>query len=136
MASKAVKDAVSARLAANWTTTPIFGLNLGGDTPKDGSAFIEVQYPVADEQHVGMAGVGNRTFRETGAFRIIISTPRGDGTDIGDGYADTLRALFRAAQFSGVSCLAPSPPVEDDSNDNGMYYVVSFAVPYWFDIFA
>jgi len=142
VASLLVKQAVAARLAANWSATPIAGLNQEGDAPVDGSAFIAVQYPVANEAHVGMAGVGQRTFRETGVIRIVISTPRGQGTDLGDSYADTLRALFRAqdfgasGSFGGVRCLAPSPPVEDDSNDHGNYYVQSFAVPYYADILA
>lgn len=136
MASKPVVDAVESRLAANWTTTAIIGVNLQGDTPGDGSAFLTVQYPVADEVHVGMASVGSRTFRETGVIRIVINVPRGQGVALGLAYAETLRALFRAQQFSGVSCLAPSPATEDDTNDNGNYYALSFAVPYYFDIFA
>lgn len=136
MAGKPVVDAVEARLAANWTTTPIIGVNLQGDTPSDGSAFVAVQYPVANEAHVGMAGVGQRTFRETGAFRIVINIARGQGVALGLQYAETLRSLFRAAQFSGVSCLAPSPAIEDNTNDNGNYYVLTFVVTYYFDLLA
>lgn len=61
MASKAVVDAVEARLAANWSATPIIGINLKGEPPADGSPFLTVQYPVSNSRHVGMADVGNRT---------------------------------------------------------------------------
>lgn len=146
MSSKAVVDAVEARLGSPWTVTstidastaaiPIIGVNTLGMPPADGSAFIEVQYPIATERHVGMAAVGNRTFREDGAFRIILSIPRGQGIAQGLDWADQLRALFRAAQFGGVSCLAPNPPFVDNSSDNGNYFLMAIVVPYYFDIFA
>lgn len=136
MASKPVVDAVEARLAANWTTTPIIGVNTLGEPPADGSAFLTVQYPVANESHIGMAGVGNRTFREDGAFRLVLSVPRGVGRALGLTWCETLRSLFRVQQFSGVTARIPSPPVENDSNDKGKYWVLSFVVTYWFDFFA
>jgi hypothetical protein len=51
MASKAVEDAVDAYLAANWThagVCPIFVENEQGEIPADGSAFLKLQYPVAN----------------------------------------------------------------------------------------
>lgn len=41
---RAVVDAVESRLAANWTTTPIIGVNLKGESPADGFPFLTVQY--------------------------------------------------------------------------------------------
>jgi hypothetical protein len=146
MASKAVVDAVESRLGATWTVVstidatstdiPVIGVNTLGTPPADGSSFIEVQYPVANEIHVGMAAVGNRTFRESGAFRLILSIPRGQGIAQGLDWADQLRVLFRAKQFSGVSCLAPNPAFIDNSNDTGNYFVLSIVVPYYFYLFA
>ncbi len=137
MASRAVVTAVEARLAGNWTHTSIIGANTDGETPADGSAFLTVQYPVALSTHIGMAGVGNRTFREEGTFRLVLSVPRGDGQDQGLGWCDDLIALFIAQQFDGVTARTPSPPVvHNGENDRGQYWVMSVSVPYFYDLFA
>lgn len=136
MASKAVVDAVSARLAANWTATPVIPLNEQGEVPVDGSAFLTVQYPIAQETHVGMSSIGFRTFREEGAMRFVLSVPRGAGVTQALTWAEQIRNLFRAAQFGGVSCLAPAPAFFDDSNDRGAYFVLSIVLEYYYDLYA
>lgn len=136
MASKAVIDAVSARLAANWTQTVVIPLNEQGEVPTDGKPFLSVQYPIAQETHVGMAAVGFRTFREEGAIRFVLSVSRGEGVSQALIWADQLRALFRAQQFGGVSCLSPAPAFFDDSNDRGAYFVLSIVCEYYFDLYA
>jgi hypothetical protein len=136
MASKTVVDAVEAFLAANWTTTPIIGVNLQGEPPADGSPWLTVQYPTATETHIGMAAVGNRSFREEGTIRLVLSIRRGDGQSQGLAWMDTLRNLFRAAQFGGVTARTPSPPVNNDTNADGSFWVLSCSIPYYLDIFA
>ena len=49
MASKAVIDAVSARLAANWSLTPIFLPNTSGGVPLDNSAYLSLTLPAANK---------------------------------------------------------------------------------------
>lgn len=137
MAQQAVVDAVVARLQAGWTTTQIFQPNdKNGDTPGDGSAFVSVQFPTAVETFIAMAAVGSRTMRETGTIRIVVSVLRGTGLDTGLGYCGTLAALFRLQTFSGVVCFAASPPIDNDSGDNGAYWVLSTSVSYQFDFNA
>ncbi len=136
MASAAVVAAVESRLAANWSTTAIIGENKTLETPADGSAFVTVQYPVANEQPITMGQVGQRTFRETGGFRLVLAVPRGQGVTVGLGYVETLRSLFRAQQFGGVNCLAASPAFVDNTNDDGVYFRLSFVVDYYADVFA
>jgi hypothetical protein len=136
MASQLVVDAVEARLAANWTNCPVRGANASGDVPADGSAFLVVQYPVANEEHIALGPVGQRTFRELGGIRFVLSMPAGQGASFGLGWADQLRALFRAQQFAGVSCLAASPPRIDDGNESGGYFRLSVVVEYYADILA
>lgn len=141
MASKTVCDAVEARIGATWTATdttavPVYGTNTSGTPPIDGSSFITVQYPTGAETLVGLAGVGNRTFRETGTIRIVLSTMAGEGVIQALTWIDELRVLFRAAQFGGVSCLSPSPPTIDDRSDAGNYYKLSFVCPYYYDFYA
>jgi len=136
MASASVVAAVEARLAANWANCTVLELNGPGDTPTDGSAFLTVQYPVANEQHIGLGQVGQRVFRESGGIRFVLSIPRGDGLTQGLGWADDLRNLFRAAQFGGVNCIAASPPFLNDSNDDGQYFKLSVVVEYYADVFV
>ena len=136
MAGKPVVDAVEAYLQANWTATPIIGVNLVGDTPADGSAFLTLQYPVAKETFIGMASVGARTFREDGVVRLVLSVPRAQGQGQALAWIETLRDLFRAQTLPGpVIFRECSPAVTDNSNDSGAYWVMSFAAVYYFDAF-
>src|SRR5882724_10371232 len=121
MPSKAVVDAVEARLAANWTTTPVVGINLQPEVPADGSPFLTVQYPVSGGEQVSIGTPGAQRWRENGAIRFVLAIQRGNGVGQGLQWADSLAALFRGKQFSGVNTWAPSAPVLDDSNDRGDY---------------
>ena len=139
MASKAVIDAVGAYLGTTWqasdgTNLTVIAANTLGEAPA--APFLQVQYPVASERHVGMAGVGNRVFREEGAIRVVMTVTRGLGQTKAVGWCDELRSLFRAQQFGGVTTYSPSPAVDNDQNDAGAYWVLSFSVPYFYDLFA
>lgn len=133
MASKPVEDAVAAYLTANWTAVPIIDLNEGETPPSDGSAFLQVQYPVGKETFVGMASVGSRTFREEGVVRFVLSVPRGSSTAQGKAWIETLRDLFRAQTVSGVVFKEAAPATT--GSPAGNYWVLSFAVAYYFDAF-
>lgn len=130
MPKKAVVDAVEARLQERFTACPVFGINLQGETPEDGSTFVQVQYPVASTSPMDLAG---SYYREEGAIRFIVNAQRGAETAAGLTLADDLAALFRNKKFGGVQTFAPTSPVIDDRNEEGMYFALSFAVPYQFD---
>lgn len=136
MASKAVMDAVSARLSANWTATAIVDPNTAGEPPADGSAFLTVQYPVANEEHISLGQPGGRLFREEGGIRFVLAVPRGIGVEQALAWMDGLRLAFRAAQFAGVTCQAAPPPAIDDENDQGGMYRLRLVVLYYFDLLA
>ena len=142
MASKAVTDAVEARLGASWTSSvdgtvlPVLGLNSRDQVPADKTAFIVVEYPVANDSQITIGAPGSQVFRESGAFRIIINVSIGGGESQGRGWADELRTLFRGKQFSGVTTWAPTTPVSVDSDQRGAYWQLAFVVPYFADIFA
>lgn len=144
MARKAVVDAVEGRLDDLWQSpeailaraarnlpgAPVFGINLQGETPEDGSIFVQVQYPVANTATMDLAGT---YYREEGAVRFIVHAQRGAETATGLTLADDLATLFRNKKFGGVQTFAPSSPILDDRNEEGMYFSLSFAVPYHFD---
>jgi hypothetical protein len=134
MARKAVVDAVEARLATLWNGPRVVGLNTFGEAPEDGSAFVVVQYPVANEEQITVGAPGNNIFREEGAIRFVINAVRGSGQTQALLWADELAALFRAKEFDGVRTFAPDSPAIDDRNDEGNYYSLAIVVPYWHDI--
>jgi len=136
VASSDVQTAVNARLTANWAATTLITPNSTSETPTDGSSFLTVQYPVANSEQVGLASVGNRNYREEGVIRLVLSVPRGQGNAQALTWCETLRTLFRGASFSGVRCWEASPPVENNDNEDGQYYVLSVSVPYYFDVIA
>jgi hypothetical protein len=137
MSSRAVRDAVAARIAANWTSCSVLDDNVNLTPPADGSSYLVVQYPIANEQQITVGSPGANLFRETGAFRLVLSIPTGDGVAWAIDWLDQLRTLFRGKQFASVHCYAPSPCVQDNSS-----YVpagrllLSASVPYYYDFLA
>ncbi len=136
MASAAVTAAVKARLATEWTRTPIFHPNEQPQVPADGTPFLSVQYPLAMEEQMSIGAPGNNVWREEGAIRFVLAIPRGAGIDDYSGWIDELRASFRGKIFSGVHTFEASPAVLDDRNEDGKYWALSCAVTYHFDIFG
>ncbi|MER2268245.1 phage tail terminator-like protein [Methylobacterium oxalidis] len=136
MPLKLVADAVEARLASAWDRCPVFGINKQGETPKDGSPFVQMSYPVANGEQLTVGAPGENIWRETGTFRLVLNSRRGRGIVEGLTWADELAALFRGKEFGGVQTFAPSSPVIDDRNEEGMYFVLSLSVPYQADIFG
>ncbi|KQO87336.1 hypothetical protein ASF33_02380 [Methylobacterium sp. Leaf92] len=134
MPLKLVVDAVEGRLAEGWDKCPVVGINLTGNTPRDGSPFVQVSYPVANNEQLTVGAPGQNVYRETGAFRILINWKRGKPIGPGLEWADELAALFRGREFGGIQTFAPGSPVIDDRNDEGNYFALSFAVPYQADI--
>lgn len=136
MAGKAVEDAVNARLAANWTATAIVADDTVDGGPPDGSPYVTVQYPVAQENQITIGAPGNNVFRETGAFRIVLNSPSGTGKDQVLVWMDQIRSIFRSKQFNGVTTFAPSPGIESNANYIAGRFLLTCAVPYQFDLFA
>lgn len=140
MAQKAVMDAVATRIGNPWvsgvdnSSLGVIDPNTTALPPSDGSPFIEIQYPVANAQQKSIGSPGANVWREDGAIRFVVSIQRGSGVEQGMGWCDEIAVLFRGKQFSGVNTWAPSSPVLDNSNDSGNYWLLSFAVPYYFDI--
>jgi len=127
MAAKAVVDAVSTRLEAEWTRTPVFSANSHGVAPTDGSPFLVALFPVANVERVVM---NERYYREEGGIRFVLSIERGSGTDVGMGWADELAGLFREQKFDGVETGVPTSPLIYDDNEEGNYFRITVVVPY------
>lgn len=132
MASVAAIAAVEARIATYWAGTYV-GFNTTGETPSDGSAFLTIQFPLANAEQISIGTPGAQLFREEGGIRFVYATPRGQGVSYYQGLLETLLGHFRATKFSGVQTFAPSTPVLDNAADNGKYWLLTAAVPYTAD---
>ena len=136
MARQAVIDAVKARLAANFSACSIVDDDVVAQGAADGSTYLVLQFPVANERQISIGSPGNNVWREEGAFRLAISVRTGDPLDQANTWLDQARAIFRGKQFSGVTTFAPSPAVQGDAQFDGARVILSSAVPYQSDFLA
>jgi hypothetical protein len=137
MARQDVIDAVTVRLKANFSACPILDQDTTTKPPADGSAFLTLQFPVAHEEQITVGAPGHNVWRETGAFRLVISVRTGDPLKQANTWLDEARAIFRGQQFAGVTTFAPSPAVQADPEFIGGTRVeLSSAVPYQSDFIA
>lgn len=126
MAKKVVTDAVAARLAANWTTTPILALNETTQAPADGGPWVRLEFPVAN----GVQTTLGRAYRETGAFRIVVATEIMSGLAKSMTYCEQIATIFRNQKFDGVVCLTPTIR---EGVDDGSYFIASVVVPFRYE---
>ena len=137
MSLAAISAAVEARLAEHWRRCPIRGLNeASGNTPLDSKPYLEIQFPVSTSEQISTGTPGRNVWRTEGAIRFVLNIRRGKGVKEGAAWVDELAALFRGKVFDGVRTFAPSMPILDDRNDDGLWFALSFAVPFEFDLFA
>lgn len=139
MASAAVVAAVQAKLAANWTHTPIIQPNAASLVPDDGSAFLVLEFPpVGGENQITIGAQGTRVFREDGAFLLTLCAPLGTGVNPTATpwltWIDALRAAFRGQAFAGVNTLGASPAYENGASDRGAFFELSTAIPFYLDL--
>lgn len=140
MSSLNVINAVNARLAANWSHTPIVYPNTVGFVPTSGDPYLEVLYPVTTESQLTFGSPGANFHEELGGFRVCLYIPVGVGinptatpwmTRI-----ETLMGVFRSVQFDGIECNGFAGPTIRDDSDDGAYFEISFAVSYRYFITA
>lgn len=136
MASKAVMDAIEARVAT-WPNIGACPLNDPNEVaPSPRSKFLEIEYPAAREDRIPIGTPA--LFRETGGIRFVVNVLTGDGIDSAAPYVEELRNMFRDKDdFAGLptlSTLEASPAVFDPKNQAGAFYRVPFVVLYQYDI--
>ena len=143
MASNTPAAAIEARLAANWTTTPVFLADEINDPPEPPSPFVVLEFPGGFSRQYTIGSPGSNVWLEEGAFMIHVMVPV--GIDPGSGlpwrkvarnYAETIAQIFRGQTFAtSVICYAPLPPQESE-RANGNYWGVSFGVPFHYQFLA
>jgi hypothetical protein len=135
MPSLAVATAFEARLAtwSNIAACPFVDLNEVSDVPSP--PFIEIEYPVAEEERESLGSAA--LFRERGGARFVITVKAFEAGWKAQvlGWAEEIRDLFRAFEFGGGDgeVLDVSPAVLDDANRDGNRYRVPFVATYLYD---
>ena len=127
------RQAIEARLTANWTTTPIQYDNVAFSAPADNKYIsLVITNGSATQQELGATPM----HRHIGVVTIQVFVPVEAGTNEARGYADTLAGVFRNAQFSAGSSgsiLCRSPSITRVGVNNGLYQL-NVAVPYQRDV--
>lgn len=132
MVARAVVEAIEGKLAADWTETPIVGVLTPDAKPLGNVPFILVQYPITNSEQASIGAPGDNWWRDEGVFSLLVHQKK-SRVELALQQADELAAMFRGKDIDGVRCWAPSGAAFDDGNDQALYYVVSVAVPYWYD---
>jgi Bacteriophage related domain of unknown function len=130
MALQQVVDAVEARLAERWTLCPVLEMNVFGEAPETGEAFLLLQFPVS---RITRLSVGTRYYREEGGIRFVLHLPRGEGTAKALDWSRQLADIFRDQKFGGVTTKVPTSPFLDDNNDVGNYFTAAVVCQYTYD---
>jgi hypothetical protein len=130
MPSAAVEAVFRTRLEANWNIADgvILGSNEVMTAPSDGSPFLIIQYPVANNTRPMLK---TKRFEE-GAARIIYNAQVSSGLPGPLAKADAIANAFRGDRLiiSGVEIFEPSPPIINDNNEDGNYFELAVIVPY------
>lgn len=103
------RQAIEARLAANWTTTPIRFENV--PFQETGAPFVALYILDGEGRQISLGQSVTR--RWVSVIILQIFTPSSTGTRIGKMYADSLGAIFDRAEFSAgnsgtIRCRIPS----------------------------
>ena len=124
MAKKAVRDAVVARLAANFSSATI--LNLNEDVLAPSPPWVRVEFPVANNSQAAL----NRRYREMGSFRVAVATAVRSGVSTSEDLCEAISTVFRNQLFSGVYCMVPTIR---EGVDDGSLFMASVIVPYRYE---
>lgn len=128
MTYKAANIAIETRFAAGFTACSVKYANVDY-RPVTGTSWAELHVIVADSIN---AEVGTSFHREVGIISVNIYEKRGIGTASAREKADLAAAVFRDAQFSGITCRSPKVVTVGEVEE---WYVVNMSVPYYRDEF-
>ena len=102
MSHTAQNAAIRSRFHTSWGTDPPVKYENADFTPPANATFVELDIVDGPQAPVSL---GNTTlYRNFGIISINIYVPLNIGTAAINGYADTIAAIFRGAQFSSISC--------------------------------
>jgi hypothetical protein len=89
-------------------------------------AFVILQYPVVN----GIKPVLGRTYFEEGAARFVLNVRRTTEMYPALALADSIASIFRDRKFHDIETFTPSPPIINDTSNDGNWFSLSVIVPY------
>jgi len=110
-------------ISTGWISTPVAWDNVPLDPPPE-SNWIRVNILDGDAQRITL---NQRYHRFTGIVLISVFTIVGQGSNAARNNADTIAALFRDLQISGI--LFRSPTITN-VGISGAYYQINLSVPF------
>lgn len=118
---------IEKRLDANWATTPVAFENVKFNPPND-SPWVKLRI---FENSVNRINIGSPGFhRAQGTIIVEIYTLLGTGSNTGRSYADTIAAIFRDAQFNGITCREASVEIAGEING---WWQTNVSIPFFWD---
>jgi hypothetical protein len=127
MPSAVVEAAFQARLYEyTLGDPPVISAIVSGQPSNTDDAFIVIQYPVVN----GSKPTIGRHYFEEGAARFVLNVRRTAEMDAALGIADDLASIFRDRNFHGIETFTPSPPIINDTSNDGNWFSLSVIVPY------
>jgi hypothetical protein len=137
--------AIEARLAANWTTTPIVYDNDDSDgavPPQVGDqptpwVYCEIIEAGPATIHA-FGGTGNQTVIDDGIIKLYVMVPKGSGLATGREYAREIGEIFRQQLFytsdptAYIRSGTPSVGRGDLTRDDGAWVSVACRIPFEF----
>ena len=140
MASYTPAAAIESRLRTEYTDNPIYLWSEVTDAPAATlGPFLVLEFPGGTSEQMSIGAPGSNWWEENGGFMVHIFVPLGSH-DLNDArqIAETVAAIFRGQEFSGVVCRAPNPPqpMREDKAVPAMYAGLSIFIPYYYRLRA
>ena len=124
-------NAIRTRFASLWNTTPIAWQNVSY-FPTVGTPFVFLEILHSTSEQITLGAAGSRLFREFGIIYANIFTPVNEGTKRALEYADSISAIFRGVEFSGVLC--KTAMVRDGGiSEDGNWHITRVATEFQYD---
>ena len=132
MPSAAVEFAFQARLyEATSGDPPVIPAIVSGQPDNDTDAFVIIQYPVVN----GSKPVLGRHYFEEGAARLVLNVRRTLEMADALSMADDMAGIFRDHKFHGIETFTPSPPMVNDTSNDGNWFSLSVIIPYRYQFY-
>lgn len=126
MSYQATHNAIRTRFAAQWTTTPIAYPNVEFTPPAGDTGWVRLTIEDADAFQVSM-GAPTNFYRHPGLIIVSVFVPLNRGDKQALEYADSIAAIFRSWQTTGIRACAPT--VKRIGPDDKWYHV-NVVVPF------
>jgi hypothetical protein len=127
MPSAVVEAAFQARLYEyTLGDPPVFSAIVSGQPKNGDQAFIVLQYPVVN----GSKPTIGRHYFEEGAARLVLNVRRTAEMEDALALADNLASIFRDKTFHGIETFTTSPPIVNDTTNDGNWFSLSVIIPY------